>query len=139
METVAEGIRYAERVVSGEVLACQYVRLACLRFLDDLQNGEDRGIYFSQSRAQHVHYFYKVIPQVKGNVGQPIALMDWHTFILINIFGFIIPLLDEKSGEIVLKPDGSGKPVMVRRFRTAYNEFARKNAKSTFSSGWRYT
>ncbi|WP_174889453.1 terminase large subunit [Candidatus Williamhamiltonella defendens] len=135
MATVAEGIRYAERVVSGEVLACQYVRLACLRFLDDLQNGEDRGIYFSQSRAQHVLDFYKVIPQVKGNVGQPIALMDWHTFILINIFGFIIPLVDEKTGEIVLKPDGSGKPVMVRRFRTAYNEVARKNAKSTLSSG----
>ncbi|EFI5666363.1 terminase large subunit, partial [Escherichia coli] len=29
----------------------------------------------------------------------------------------------------------SGRPVMVRRFRTAYNEVARKNAKSTLSSG----
>lgn len=61
--------------------------------------------------------------------------MDWHTFILINIFGFVIPLVDEKTGEIVLKSDGSGKPVMMRRFRTAYNEVARKNAKSTLSSG----
>lgn len=136
MATVAEGIRYAERVVSGEVLACEYVRLACLRFLDDLKNGEERGIYFSQPRAQHVLNFYKVIPHVKGNLaGHPIELMDWHTFILINIFGFVIPLVDERTGEIVLKSDGSGKPVMVRRFRTAYNEVARKNAKSTLSSG----
>lgn len=136
MATVAEGIRYAERVVSGEVLACEYVRLACLRFLDDLKNGEERGIYFSQPRAQHVLNFYKVIPHVKGNLaGQTIELMDWHIFILINIFGFVIPLVDEKTGEIVLKSDGSGKPVMVRRFRTAYNEVARKNAKSTLSSG----
>ncbi|ACQ68071.1 terminase [Candidatus Williamhamiltonella defendens] len=136
MATVAEGIRYAERVVSGEILACQYVRLACLRFLDDLKNGEARGIYFSRPRAQHVLNFYKVIPHVKGNlVGQPIELMDWHIFILINIFGFVIPLIDEKTGERVLKSDGSGKPVMVRRFRTAYNEVARKNAKSTLSSG----
>ncbi len=34
-----------------------------------------------------------------------------------------------------MRSDGSGRPVMVRRFRTAYNEVARKNAKSTLSSG----
>ncbi|WP_258569951.1 terminase large subunit domain-containing protein, partial [Klebsiella michiganensis] len=67
--------------------------------------------------------------------GQPIELMDWHIFILINIFGFVIPLVNEETGEIVLRNDGSGRPVMVRRFRTAYNEVARKNAKSTLSSG----
>ena len=33
MAKVAEGIRYAERVVAGEIIACEYVRLACQRFL----------------------------------------------------------------------------------------------------------
>ncbi|CDH21881.1 hypothetical protein XBKQ1_780004 [Xenorhabdus bovienii str. kraussei Quebec] len=61
--------------------------------------------------------------------------LDWHVFILINIFGFVRPLIDEQTGEIVLRNDGSGRPVMVRRYRTAYNEVARKNAKSTLSSG----
>ncbi len=76
------------------------------------------------------------MPHVKGNfAGQPIELMDWHVFILINIFGFVIPLVDEQTGEVVLRNDGSGRPVIVRRFRTAYNEVARKNAKSTLSSG----
>jgi phage terminase large subunit-like protein len=76
------------------------------------------------------------VPHVKGALaGQPIELMDWHIFILINIFGFVIPLVNEETGEIVLRNDGSGRPVMVRRFRTAYNEVARKNAKSTLSSG----
>ena len=56
-------------------------------------------------------------------------------FILINIFGFVIPLVNEETGEVVMRSDGSGRPVMVRRFRTAYNEVARKNAKSTLSSG----
>ncbi|GJH75791.1 terminase large subunit domain-containing protein [Escherichia coli] len=60
--------------------------------------------------------------------------MDWHVFILINIFGFVIPLVNEETG-VVMRSDGSGRPVMVRRFRTAYNEVARKNAKSTLSSG----
>ncbi|HHJ4530488.1 TPA: terminase large subunit, partial [Escherichia coli] len=136
MAKVSDGIRYAERVVAGEVITCEFVRLACQRFLDDLKYGEERGIYFSEPRAQHILNFYKFVPHVKGALaGQPIELMDWHVFILINIFGFVIPLVNEETGEVVLRNDGSGRPVMVRRFRTAYNEVARKNAKSTLSSG----
>ncbi|MGQ7146196.1 terminase large subunit domain-containing protein, partial [Escherichia sp. SS-MK2] len=56
-------------------------------------------------------------------------------FILINIYGFVIPLVNEETGETVLRNDGSGRPVMVRRFRTADVEVARKNAKSTLCSG----
>ncbi|HHQ4312163.1 TPA: terminase large subunit [Serratia fonticola] len=136
MAKVADGIRYAERVVAGEIVACELVRLSCQRFLNDLKVGAERGITFSEARAQHILNFYKFVPHVKGALaGQPIELMDWHIFILINIFGFIIPLIDENTGEVVLRNDGSGRPVMVRRFRTAYNEVARKNAKSTLSSG----
>lgn len=136
MAKVADGIRYAERVVAGEIVACELVRLSCQRFLNDLKVGPERGITFSEARAQHILNFYKFVPHVKGALaGQPIELMDWHIFILINIFGFIIPLVDENTGEVVLRNDGSGRPVMVRRFRTAYNEVARKNAKSTLSSG----
>ncbi|HCN7970028.1 TPA: hypothetical protein N6713_003497 [Escherichia coli] len=47
MAKVADGIRYAERVVAGEIVAGEFVRLACQRFLDDLKYGEERGIYFS--------------------------------------------------------------------------------------------
>ncbi len=32
--------------------------------------------------------------------GQPIELMDWHVFILINIFGFVIPLVNEETGKL---------------------------------------
>ncbi|HDL7232967.1 TPA: terminase large subunit [Yersinia enterocolitica] len=136
MAKVTDGIRYAERVVAGEIVACELVRLSCQRFLNDLKVGPERGITFSEARAQHILNFYKFVPHVKGALaGQPIELMDWHIFILINIFGFIIPLIDENTGEVVLRNDGSGRPVMVRRFRTAYNEVARKNAKSTLSSG----
>jgi phage terminase large subunit-like protein len=135
MAKVADGIRYAERVVAGEIVACELVKLSCQRFLNDLKVGPERGITFSEARAQHILNFYKFVPHVKGALaGQPIELMDWHIFILINIFGFIIPLVDENTGEVVLRNDGSGRPVMVRRFRTAYNEVARKNAKSTLSS-----
>ena len=49
MAKVAEGIRYAERVVAGEIIACEYVRLACQRFLDDLAHGE---VFSSVNRAR---------------------------------------------------------------------------------------
>ncbi|MDU4095201.1 MAG: terminase large subunit, partial [Pantoea sp.] len=134
MAKVADGIRYAERVMAGEIVACKYVKQACARFLDDLQEGEKRNIFFSESRAQHILNFYKFVPHVKGDLaGKPIELMDWHIFILINIFGFVVPLLNEQTGDQVMSD--RGRPVMVRRFRTAYNEVARKNAKSTLSSG----
>ncbi|HBC5642017.1 terminase large subunit [Proteus mirabilis] len=136
MAKVIDGIRYAEKVVTGKIVAGELVRLACQRFLDDLKEGEKRGITFSEPRAQHILNFYKFVPHVKGALaGKPIDLMDWHIFILINIFGFVRPLIDESTGEVVLRNDGSGRPVMVRRYRTAYNEVARKNAKSTLSSG----
>lgn len=43
MAKVADGIRYAERVVAGEIVAGEFVRLACQRFLDDLKYGESGG------------------------------------------------------------------------------------------------
>ncbi|KYP85624.1 terminase [bacteria symbiont BFo1 of Frankliniella occidentalis] len=134
MATVQAGIQYAEHVLAGEIVAGELVRLSCQRFLNDLENGPERGIYFSEDRAQHVLDFYNFVPHVKGALaGKPIELMPWHIFILINLYGFVIPLIDEMTGDHVLDEDGD--TVMVRRFRTAYNEVARKNAKSTVSSG----
>jgi HK97 family phage major capsid protein len=136
MATVQAGIQYAESVLAGEIVAGELVRLACQRFLNDLEHGPERGIYFSEDRAQHILDFYNFVPHVKGALaGKPIELMPWHIFILINLFGFTIPLIDEMSGKQIMDDDGD--PVMVRRFRTAYNEVARKNAKSTVSSGIR--
>lgn len=134
MATVADGFRYAERVVSGDIVAGELVRLACRRFFHDLEHGPGRGVYFDEDRAQHVLDFYNFVPHVKGHLtGKPIGLMDWHIFILINLFGFVSPLIDELTSEGVLDDDGD--PMFVRRFRTAYDEVARKNAKSTLSSG----
>lgn len=134
MATVSDGIRYAERVLSGEIVAGELVRLACQRFLNDLEHGPERGIYFSEDRAQHILDFYNFVPHVKGALaGKPIELMAWHVFILINLYGFVIPLIDEMTGEQMLDDDGD--TILVRRFRTAYDEVARKNAKSTLSSG----
>ncbi|WP_392552915.1 terminase large subunit [Orbus wheelerorum] len=134
MAKVQQGIDYAKSVVNGDIVAGRLTILACQRFLDDLEHGEKRGVYFNHNRAQHILDFYKFIPHVKGDLaGKIVVLMDWHIFILINLFGFVVPLVDELTGKPKL--DDNGKPRFVRRFRTAYNEVARKNAKSFIASG----
>ncbi|MEM8317673.1 terminase large subunit, partial [Morganella morganii] len=61
MATVADGIRYAEQVVAGEIVTGELIRLACQRFLDDLEYGPERGIYFMEERARHILDFYRFV------------------------------------------------------------------------------
>ena len=51
MAKVAEGIRYAERVVAGEIIACEYVRLACQRFLTIWHTAKS-AVFSSVNRAR---------------------------------------------------------------------------------------
>lgn len=135
--TVNDGLDYAYDVVEGKVLACKWVRLACERFIKDLDRCDDESceLKFSVGRAQHVLDFAKKYGvHVKGKRwrGKAVDLMDFHIFILINIFGFVKPLKDEITGDYVY--DRNGEIIYVRRFRTAMNLIARKNAKSFLAS-----
>lgn len=154
---VDDGIEYAHDVVNGKIVACKNVINTCKRFLKDLDksNKKEWEIEFSYARAQHVLKFAQTYCcHVKGRLkGKPVDLMDFHIFILINIFGFIRPLrneetgehlydknfvIDEKTGQKLL--DAEGYPLIekeyiwVRRFKSAGVVVARKNAKSFFAS-----
>ena len=116
MPTVKVACQYADDVLAGDIVACDYVKLACKRFINDL----DSNCWdFDVDKAQRaLDFFPDFVRHVKGSLaGQPYELSDWETFIVANIFGFV----DTKT--------------RLRRFRTAYNELARKNSKSTLSSG----
>lgn len=144
MDSLESGISYAYAVVDGEKVTCELTTQACHRFINDFGR---EGIRFNFDNALHVLLFYaENICHVKGKwAGKPIDLMDWHAFILINLFGWQSPqwMEDEETGELKLSESGEKIPVLnangvqnwVRRFRTAYVEVARKNAKSTISSG----
>lgn len=107
---------YAQQVVDGEIIACQLVQQACQRQLDDLHR-EDFPYKFSTDRAAHVCRFIELLPHIKGEwAGKLIVLEPWQIFLLTTIFGWI---------------DSDG----YRRYKTAYVEVPRKNAKSTLASG----
>jgi phage terminase large subunit-like protein len=125
---VANAHQYAKDVVAGKLPTCKWVRMACQRQLDDLNRFKGKGspyrfnpkltdkdgrTYFP---ADNLCAFIERLPHVKGPLaGQPIHLESWQIFILTTVFGWV-------------KPDGK------RRFRRAYIEVPRGNAKSTLSS-----
>jgi phage terminase large subunit-like protein len=120
--------RYAEGVVSGKILACQWTVKACQRQLDDLKSSKTDKSYpyiFNPKRpgtlgpAERVCAFVEKLPHIKGEWakrGEKIRLEPWQIFIYTTVFGWV----SRETG--------------LRRFRIAYLEVARKNAKSTMSA-----
>ncbi len=108
MAKVADGIRYAERVVAGEIVAGEFVRLACQRFLDDLKYGEERGIYFSEPRAQHILNFYKFVPHVKGALAGQTDKFASNNFSCNNTFGVADPVSHFCHQSLAFKSSASG-------------------------------
>jgi phage terminase large subunit-like protein len=122
---------YAERVTTGVEVAGKFERLACQRFLDDLdvrQGTDDAFPYrFDETAGARACRFVDLMPHIKGEWAKPIYtdgrllyaklnMEDWQVFKTINLFGWV----HIETG--------------LRRFRRAYEEVARKNAKSTWAA-----
>ena len=98
---------YAHQVVSGEVLVCEFVRLAVERYYRDLDNALDQGWHFDRKAASRAINFIQKLKHTKGVwAGQRFKLEPWQQFIIWNIFGW-------------MNADGT------RRFRYAYIEISR--------------
>ena len=106
---------YARDVIDGKVVVCQYIRLACQRYLSWF-NKEDR--YFDTKAADRVVKFLQLLPQSTGKfAGKPLQLQSWQKWVIYSIFGF--------------KHKKDGKRVV----REVYIEVARKCGKSTLAAG----
>lgn len=118
---VMRGLEYAQSVIDGVRPACRWVRLACERQLRDLDQfaGKDSPFYFDEAAAERVCDIVEHFPHIKGiwaNHRKRLELEGWQCFILSVVFGWMCT--------------ASG----TRRFRIAYIEVPRKNAKSTITS-----
>lgn len=121
---------YARRVMAGEEVAGKYERLACKRFLRDLerQGAADFPYVIDVQAGGRACQFQELLCHIKGEWAKPIyedgmvryakiRLEDWQIFCEFNLFGW----LHQATG--------------LRRFRRSYEEVARKNAKSTRAAG----
>ena len=106
---------YANDVIAGNVVVCQYIKKACERYLSWF-NKEDR--YFDTKAADRVVKFLQLLPQSTGKFnGQPLQLQSWQKWVIYSIFGF------------------KWKKDNTRVVREVYIEVARKCGKSTLAAG----
>jgi phage terminase large subunit-like protein len=121
---------YAEDVLAGRIVAGRWVKAACRRHLDDLERAETDPAFafrFDEDKAGRACSFVELLPHIKGEWARPewidgamrypkIQLEAWQVFFVAVLFGWV----SVATG--------------LRRFRRAYLEVARKNAKSTLAS-----
>ena len=109
--------RYAEQVLSGEILTCEFVQLAVKRYFFDFEVALEKGWHFDRKAAARAIKFIESIKHTKGEwAGRRFILEPWQQFVVWNIFGWKLA-------------DGT------RRFRYVYIEIARKNGKTALSAG----
>lgn len=117
---------YAQRVATGAEVAGRFERLACVRFLRDLdrQGTEAFPFVIDEALGSRACRFMELLPHIKGEWAKPIyvdgkfcyaklQLDDWQIFIEFQLFAWVHQV------------------TRLRRFRRDYEEIARKNAKST--------
>lgn len=120
-----EVLNYAKCIVSGVIIANEYRKKGCQRFLDDIKNNKWE---FDPKDADFViSIIEKTICHQQGEKkdgtplrGTPFLLMTFHKFIIYNLLGF------------------KEKGTIISRFKEALIFIPRKNVKTSFSAALLY-
>lgn len=109
--------QYGRDVMAGLIPVCRWTRLAVERHYNDLADGHERGLWFSDPHAQHALESFLFLRHSKGEwAGKTFELSPWQQFWIALAFGW-------------MRADGT------RRFREVWEEVPRKNGKSTKLAG----
>ena len=116
-----EAVDYARDIAEGKVLANRARKLACERFLSDLQRDDldfkdaqfDLAIKLIEGTIHHVRGEDKAGASYKG---RPMLLVPWQKFVIVNLFGFF------------------KKDTNIRRYTEALIFLPRKQGKTSFSA-----
>tara|TARA_R110000868_G_scaffold151468_1_gene375988 strand:- start:6458 stop:8128 length:1671 start_codon:yes stop_codon:yes gene_type:complete len=83
-----DGIAYAHAVAKNEIDVCNDVRLACQRFLNQLENKEWEYI-FDERFPIHVLQFASTLEHTKGpQAGEQVVLEPFQILLLCAVYGF---------------------------------------------------
>lgn len=81
--TQLECYTYAEDVLNYRIVACELIRLACKRFMDDLERDD---LEFRYEIGNKFVEFCGMVNHFKGNTtGQPFVLERWQQFLVFNL------------------------------------------------------
>jgi len=104
-------IQYAVDVLHDNIIACEYIKLACKRFLSWFDRDD---IFFNYDEVDRRIRF---IERLKASNDKPFRLMDWQKFTIAGIFGW----------HYVDSPD-------LRVINNVLLLISRKNGKTAFAS-----
>jgi phage terminase large subunit-like protein len=111
-----DGVTYAHSVIKGDINVCRDVRLACQRFINQLENKEWEWVYDSRF-PQHVLDFADTLKHTKGpDAGKPIILEPFQILLINAIYGFRSKKDQEKrmvSDVILFIPRKAGKSTLT--------------------------
>ena len=90
-----EYYKYAKGVIDGSIVAGELVRLACKRFIDDLERPD---LEFRAEIVDRFITFCSLIKHFKGkSAGEQFKLEPWQQFIGANILGFYYKNTDDRK------------------------------------------
>lgn len=90
-----EYYKYAQDVLNGSIVAGELVKLACKRFIDDLERPD---LEFRAEIVDRFITFCSLIKHFKGkSAGEKFKLEPWQQFIGANILGFYYKGTDERK------------------------------------------
>lgn len=111
-----DGVAYAHAVAKGEINVCNDVKLACQRFINQLENKEWEWV-FDERFPQHVIQFAATLKHTKGpQAGQAIVLEGFQILLICAIYGFRSKKDLEKrmvSDVILFIPRKAGKSTLT--------------------------
>ena len=117
-DPLEKAAQYSRDVLNGKIKTGKLSRLAVERHDRDLKEAHHRGIFFCEDSARRALTFFRFLKHSKGKwAGTEVELEGWQAFIIACVFGW--------------KHHDTDK----RRFRTVYEEVARKNGKTTKLAG----
>lgn len=106
--------QYAVDVVEGKIVCCENIKLACKRFLSDLERDD---LEFREDVVDEAISFIGILKHFAGkSSGKPFILESWQQWIVANIVGFY------------------WKGTNDRRFTSSYIEVSRKNGKTALAA-----
>jgi len=80
-------VAYMHGVQDGTIPACDFIKKAVQRHLDDLEHAKERGLWFDRAAAEHVIKFFGFLRHSKGEwARQPFILKPWEQFIIWVLF-----------------------------------------------------
>jgi len=114
--TYEDGILYAVGVVKGEIPVCRNVRLACQRFLNQLED-KAWSWEFHTRYVEHFLEFASTLYHTKGpDAGKPLVLQPFQVFLICAIYGFRSKRDSKKrmvTDVIVYIPRKAGKSTLI--------------------------